>query len=194
MNLDVRDMQTEAPFRLKVLMNMTESFESISRSAGYNFDMAENVIRGRNRFGPNDPLPLISILEPPVQPDEIPTPNEIGIFAGNWQILVQGFLPDDFKNPTDMGYYLLADVKRILGEERTRYVPNAAQQSDRFRNPFGMGRYREGLDSERKANWIESLNFGVGVVRPADEVVSDKAYFWLPVTLKIYEDTLNPFV
>lgn len=184
----------EDPFRLKVLKQMTLSFEQNVQGSEFNYSLSGRVFRGINKFGTEVEVPFLSILEPPVAADELPTPDASGHFRGNWNLLLQGFLENDRKNPTDPGYYMLCDVKKRLGMERTRLVEGAANDGDRFRNPFGMGKHRDGIATDRKSNYIEGISFGLGVVRPPDETVSDTAYFWLPVTLKIVEDTLNPFM
>jgi len=62
-------------------------------------------------------------------------------------------------------------VKKRLIEERIR---------DRQRDILGMG------------DVVTELRLSQGVVRPADEI-SDKAYFWMRITLGIVENLNEPY-
>jgi hypothetical protein len=173
------------PFRLRVQKSLTAALQQITPANGYYSDMSdttddrgkplERVYRGRTLFGEDDPLPMLSILEEPIAPetDLAPTGGTSGI--GPYDLMVQGFVDDDKKNPTDPAHMLMADVKkRLIG------LKEDERQSHRvFR--FGP-----------KANTVVGVSFGGGVVRPADEV-SAVAYFWLRVSFELAEDHLNPF-
>jgi len=45
----------------------------------------------------------------------------------------------------------------------------------------------------RLGNLVDSVSVGVGLVRPPDQNVSDKAMFWLTVSVKIIEDISDPY-
>lgn len=183
---------TADPFRLRVQKAIGSSLELNVSGTEFNYTLADHVFRGRALFGPSDGTYLVSILEPPVPPEEIVKPPEVVKGPVLWNLLIQGFLPDDPANPSDQGHVLMADVKKRFAMEKKRFVDGAIEQSERFRNPFGLGMMRDGVPA---ANYIQEISFiGTGIVRPPDDGVSDKAYFWLPLTLKLVEDIENPFV
>jgi hypothetical protein len=169
------------PFRLRVKKAITDALKEITPANGYNFDFSQAVFRGRLVFGQGDPLPMLSILEPPLPLDRLPAPTNAGHSGGDWDLLIQGFVKDDKDNPTDPAELAMADVKKRLAVEQSRQLTLPR----RGHNPFG-------LNSE-KGNRVESIKIGAGVVRPPEEGVSTKAYFWLTLTLKITEDNSQPF-
>lgn len=173
------------PFRLRVLKGLGLVLESISIADGYKHDLIGRVFRGRDLFGgENDPIPMISILEPPLPIDQLEPPITASKSTGSWDLLLQGFVDDDPINPTDPAHVLMADVKRRLAIEKKRTLPNSAGQPD----PLGMG-FNGG-----RGNVVTDIIIGPGVVRPPGDGVSNKAYFWLTLTLKIAEDIEQPFV
>lgn len=185
---------TLVPFRLRVLQAITTTFETVIVAGDeYTYSAAGKVKRGRRYFGPNDGLPLISLLEPPIADNPIPVPREVGHGNNLWSLLIQGFVEDDLDNPTDPAHLLLADVKKCLALEKERQIMAVGRMTTKP-SPFNMGQYRTG-STEAFTNYVEGIEtIGQGVVRPPDEGVSDKAYFWLNLTLKIQEDIKNPFV
>lgn len=158
--------------RLRILKALTAALETIHPDDGYTHDMTGRVFRGRDLFGATDPLPMIAILEAAELEEQIPSPLTSEHQAGPYTLLIQGFVDDDRFNPTDPAHALLADVKRKLVEERQR---------DRGKDMFGMGRN------------VTEIRMSRGVVRPPEEFVSDKAYFWLRVTLTVVENLADPF-
>lgn len=167
-------MPQDYPFRLQVLRAITESLSQINPENGYVNDLSSAVFRGRLYFGENDPLPMVSILEPPLPPDPIHSPAGSAKQVTDWDMLVQGFVADDPVNPTDPAHVLLADVRRALALERAKEID--ADEP----NMFGMGRA------------VRSLHLGSPVVRPSDDI-SAKAYFYLPITIKVAEDLSDPY-
>lgn len=159
------------PTRLRVLKALTTVLETITPANGYTHDLSGKVFRGRDIFGYQDPLPMISILEQIEEQEQQPSPETAGKAHGPWTLNLQGFVPDDRDNPTDPAHHLMAEVKQRLVEERIR---------DRQRDIFGMG------------DVVTDLRLSQGVVRPADEV-SDKAYFWLRMTLALVENLHEPY-
>lgn len=134
----------------------------------------ERVFRGRELFGTSDPLPMVSVLEHPRALDALLAPEGSQSAVGEWDLLVQGFVTDDPKHPTDPAYVLAAEVIAVIAK--------AAAQP---RNILGLG-FREPC--------VSKLAIGSPVVRPADGVNSDQAFFWLTLTLTLVEDRENPFV
>lgn len=164
-------MEHEDPYRLRVLKNLTEALEQITPANGYRFDLTGSVLRGRDTFDSNDPLPMVSILESIAEKPVLQSPRAGGNNATDWELLVQGWTEDDKKHPTDPGQHLLAAVKKRLTEERRR---------------------GEGYDILGMGGTITDIKCSTGVVRPPDEV-SAKAYFWLKVELSMVENVLDPY-
>lgn len=168
-------MPHEQPFRLRVMMALTDTLNAISVVNGYKHDLEGHVFRGRTIFGESDQLPLISILETPQPIDQISSPEFSVASTGDWDLLVQGFMEDDPNHPTDPAYRLVADVMQALARQRKRMLPG-----NRGQDILGMG----GL--------VDRIDIGSPVVRPADEN-SAVSYFWLRVTLHIVEDMEKPY-
>lgn len=169
-------MAATVPLRIRILKKFTEVLERAIfqypyPSNGDPVPLTGKVFRGRVVFGDKDPLPMLSILEVPIPLDQVPAPPDSTASNGRWELLVQGFVEDDFKNPTDPGHWLMAQVKKVIAEERKKNSDFAI---------FDMGKHVINI-------WV-----GAGVVRPPDEI-SAKAYFWLNVTLELVEDLADPF-
>ncbi|MEG3175870.1 hypothetical protein U1872_06480 [Sphingomonas sp. RB3P16] len=182
----------QRPFKLAVLYRLTEIIKAVTPANGFVSDLAdftdgegvamERVFRGRAWFGADDPLPMISVLEGTAPGDdtasEPPMINTQGTDY-NWTLLVQGFVEDAPLHPTDPAYLLLADVRRKLVAERARKLPNDPTTPD----VLGLGTGK---------NRVTEIHVGPGVVRPADDV-SGKAYFWLTITLRIFDYAADPY-
>jgi hypothetical protein len=149
---------------------LTAALEEITVVNGYQHDLPGRVFRGRVIFGERDPVPMVSILEVPLPLEQIVSPRDATESAGGWDLMIQGFVEDDSKNPTDPAHRLLADVKKRLALEKRRVTAGEV---------FGM-------------NAISGIRIGPGVVRPPDEV-SAKAYFWLSLVIEMVEDLADPF-
>lgn len=175
-------MAHDDPYRLRILKGLTRSLEQISISDGYKYDLAGHVWRGRSVFGPNDVVPLVSILEPPLPIDSIKQHEDDATTQGEWDLIVQGFMDDDASHPTDPAHYLMADVKKRLAVERKTNFGGRHKGIAPKYNLFDLG----------MGTALSIVRVGAGVVRPADEV-SSKAYFWLTLTLKIAEDDDDPY-
>lgn len=163
------------PFRLEVQKRLTALLSEITIANGYLVDVGENVFRGRGVFGDETPTPCLSILEVPIPLDQLPPPGDAPLAKGGWELVVQGWVKDDKKNPTDPAHVLMADVKKCLAAEMKK--ANWDQPEDGI---LGLGR------------WVTKLYIGAGVVRPPEEV-SAKAYFWLTITLDLAEDLEHPY-
>ena len=169
-------MASTIPFRLRILMAVTECLKGISKANGYSTDLGGNVFRGRVIFGDNDPIPLVSILEAPLPDEPDPTPPAGGAWKGTWRLMIQGWVDDDKNHPTDPAHYLLADVKKALAEERKKMI-----RPGRGNDIFGMG------------GKVTDIRIGACVVRPAEEQVNEYANFLLSVTLEIAENMADPY-
>lgn len=159
---------TPLPRRLVILRRVSEVLEQCRHDGS---TMEGRVFRGRVVYGDNDPIPMISLLEPPIPLETMISRADNPHSAGKWELLVQGFVHDDDQNPTDPAHMLMAEAKHFLNIEKKR---------ERGNNPFGLG------------GMVTSVSIGQGSVRPPDEV-SNKAFFWLVLTLGIVENLDDPY-
>lgn len=174
-------MATRVPKRLEILRAITLALKDICPPNGYEFDLRDDehgrarVVRGRLHIGDDEPLPMISLVEPPMAAVPLDTKRQGDNTArlGEWDILIQGWARDDAQNPTDVAYQLEAEVRRRLAIEKVR--PDARPGSANGRNYFGLG------------TKILNMNIGSPVIRP-NEHVSEQAVFYLVLTLQIGED------
>ncbi|SON54319.1 hypothetical protein HDIA_0778 [Hartmannibacter diazotrophicus] len=169
------------PFRLRAAKALTAVLQEITPDNGYVNDLSASVFRGRSIFGSTDPVTMVSILEPHTEHRDLPTPVAASAMAREWEMLIQGFVKDDPNNPTDPAHTLAAEVCRRLAIEAGR----KAQAPERGFDPLGMNK-------RDMKNRVEGILIGSPIVRPADEI-SNKAYFWTRLTLKIVEDISDPF-
>lgn len=178
-------MTLQIPFPLALMMGMTDLLKTITPDNGYQHDLSDyvdaggvtrhRVFRGRNVFGNDDPMPLLTILENPhTDPAAQESSANSGIHVGPKEYLIQGFVEDDPDNPTDPAYYLMADVQKCLA------LHKESQFGQYQRTYFGLpGR-------------IGDFIIGTGVVRPPDGV-SAYSNFWLLLTVTFGVDFANPF-
>ncbi len=158
------------PFRLRVLEALTAHLEGVTIAAGYQHDLAGRVFRGRSTFSADAPVPMLAILErdPEGARPTRSSPPRSGTIETRWDLLVQGWVQDDSAHPSDLAYYLSADVMRRLYEARTDDI-------------FEMrGR-------------VADLEVHRCVVRPPEDR-SALAMFWCEINLHIFEDARNPFI
>ena len=156
-------------YRLVALKRLTDHLKGITKLAGYDYDLAGAVFRGRTLFGEGDPIPMISILESPR--------SDAGLFAGDnaarkedWSLLIQGWAHDDPVNPTDPAYGLMDAVEQRLS--RLISVSGATGNPD-YPDEYLLGRS------------VADVTVLPGVVRPPMEQVSSKAFFYLPIRLSL---------
>lgn len=169
----------EDPLRLKILKRLCEYLgQEIKVSNGYYTDLGDNdCFRGRIIFGDGDPIPMLSLVETPnpiIQEQSSPVNS---VSKGQYPLYVQGWVADDYKNPTDPAHYLLADVKRALSKIRER--PSDAQPGN--------------FQAWNLDNLVSDIVIGQGIARPAEDMVSNKAFFWLDISLEIVENLDTPY-
>lgn len=156
-------------YRLDVLIALTELLEGIVPTAPTISPtlptLTGRVFRGRARFGDNDPDTMISILEAP-RPGGAIYGGDFEARAEDWQLLIQGWCPDDKGHPSDPVYYLADDVEKRL--ERISAITNGT----------GYPKYPEHY---MLGNRITKFQQGSPVIRPPTENVSSKSFFYLPV-------------
>lgn len=169
--------------RLATLKALTAYLnEEITEANGYEHTLADGAVtRGRMFYTADDPLPNLSILDN-VNPDRFPSiagkqDGEAGEAKTRWIVLVQGWVEDDKRNPTDPAEQLMADVKKALS--KLDHDPNPMSN-----DPMSEHHLLGGL--------ITGLEIEPGVVRPPDEN-SSQAYFWLRVILHFVENVRDPF-
>lgn len=163
--------------RHRVMKALQKALKQITPSNGYGYDLSEAVFLGRSEYGDGDPLPMVSILEPPVNNDKTLNIDNCSKNHHRFQAIVQGFAPDS-PNPeddTEEGYYLLAEVRRRIAQELRGAVDEIGN-----RNILGEG------------SSLVSMKMDPGVVRPADSL-SNKNYFWMLVEFEIVEDVTDPY-
>lgn len=161
------------PIRLAVLKALTEllSGEYGTDENGNPYNLTGKVFRGRNEFGTEYALPMLSILENP-RPSYSNTAGENEArLEPNWNLLLQGWAADDLENPTDPAHWLMAAVEERLGLVTER-------RNDGSNRPKDAAAFMLGFKDT-----VSSFDFGPGVVRPADKTVSSKAFFYLPVRI-----------
>lgn len=168
--------------RLATLKALTDYLEGeVSVANGYLHDLVDAVFRGRLQFDDEDPVPCLSILEN-VNPDRFPQrqgfdDGDTGDSVSRWVLLLQGWVKDDKRNPTDPAEQFMADVKKALAKLDTDPNP----MSDDAPHPaYLLGGLIVGLEIEP------------GTVRPPDQN-SAKAYFWMRVILRFNENVRDPF-
>lgn len=160
--------------RLTILKRLCAHLEGIDGGYPYEHNLKGRVFRGRPAYGAGDPVPLVSVLEGKAADygqfaDEAQT-----VRKDSWLLLVQGWVKDDTLNPTDPVYSLLADVELRLSDiiATERGVP-------KFSGIYHLG----GL--------ISGLTIAAPVVRPPEDGVSSKAFFYLPVLVGLKSDLTN---
>lgn len=172
-------------FRKRVMKGLCAALKEITVANGYIHDLgdfedsagrtAERVFRGRDFFGDNDPLPMLSVLEDPRAPDPMNGSTTSGKSQNTFRVLIQGFVADDKEHPLDPAYDLSAEVIQALVV--------AKQASSGIL----------GLDKALRAPCVMGLSIGQPVHRKGRDEVSDHAYFLVGVTLLLAEDLEKPF-
>lgn len=165
--------------QLDILRALTTHLEGINPENGYDYDMRGRVFRGRAEFGDDTPLPHLSILEAP-RPDAEPVVggHERAFMSEDWTLLLQGWVDDDKTNPTDPAYELKAAVELRLSDLVAIREANGL--------PLVPSAYRLG-------NRLSHIAIGPGMVSPPRPNISAKAFFYLPIVLKIASSPTAPF-
>lgn len=169
------------PQKLIILKALTEWLEGIQHvepdpGSGIvgadwrGFNLQGAVFRGLSVYGEQEALPMLSILESP-RPD-------VPVYAGenrearaeDWVLLLQGWVKDDKRNPTDPAYMLADVVERRLGQ-----LIATDPQSGFAIDPanYLLGRR------------LTKLEISPYVVRPPTEGISAKAFFYMPLKLGV---------
>lgn len=166
----------DSPKRLEVLKRLCTQLETITVVNGYQHDLTGRIWRGRDRFGEQDEVPMVSVLES--------ARGGEGQFAGyargerkeQWTVFVQGWAREDRLNPTDSAYLLAADVEKSLAK-----IMQVTAQG----RPYDPAVYRLG-------GLINHLDLAPPVIRPPDEI-SAKSYFYMPLRVDFSVNLVDPF-
>lgn len=162
--------------RLKILNALTNHLRGINGIDPYEYDLSASVFRGRDRYGDSDPVPLVSILEGKAADYGQFADERNTVRLDSWLLMLQGWVEDDPLNPTDPAYRLLADVELRLSD----IVATDNRGLPKYPGIFLLG----GL--------ISSLTMAQPVVRPPEDGLSSKAFFYLPVLVGLKSDLSKP--
>lgn len=157
--------------RLQILKKLTAHLAGIDGVYPYQHNLANAVFRGRNVYGDGNPVPMLSILEGKATDYGVFADENRSVRKDSWLLLIQGWTQDDIVNPTDPVYALLADVELRLSDivAKENGVP-------KFSGVYLLG----GL--------ISDLTIAAPVVRPPEDGLSSKAFFYLPVLVGMKSD------
>lgn len=174
--------------KLAAMVALTGLLETMTRANGYEYDLAPvrddsgklfpRIYRGRTVFGDDDPVPCLSILEGPL-PDENPryADDNNGVRTEQWVLFLQGWAETNKDNPTDPCYAMMACVQRHI----SRVVQKRQSGLPSYPDVYMLG------------GAVVSFTIGPGVVRPPQDGVSSRAFFYLPVVLGLPVDVTEPF-
>lgn len=176
-------MPKPVSIKLAIMKALTDVLhDSINGGEEYHHDLASvpnSVQRGRLLYGDDDPVPLVGIVEPPV--------NDLSFFAGmngetradNWRLIIQGWVQDDRIHPTDKAYDLAADVEKAL----SRIIDTSSPSRS------GMGTAKPTYpDDYMLGGLIGGLRIEQPICRPAQDGVSSKAFFYIPIVIQVATD------
>jgi hypothetical protein len=161
--------------RLYILGRLTTLLEGITHDG---VSLVGRVHRGRSVYADETPVPCLGIIEAP-RPDDavIEAADDRLRRVENWTLLIQGWVADDKMHPTDPVYPLLEAVERKIVEVVAR---------THMGNPVNPSVFMFG-------GAVTGMRLSPGVVRPPQNNVSSRAFFYLPVTLNLPVDLAAPF-
>ena len=144
------------------------------------FDLSKSVYRGRLEFGDEVKGPFLAVLEAPRQLDPFGAGTGNLVQDEDWTILIQGFATEDKKHPLDPAYELLAWTQMRLA--RITHEPRDGSRGGLYSQEWRLG----GL--------VTKVRYQIPIVRPGKDVVSDTAYFYMPISVGAVTDLTMPFV
>lgn len=169
------------PTRLLILRRLTALLEEVAYQdeAGNDVLMLGRVSRGRILLGEESKPPLLSVLEA-ARPDPHTgyAGDENDAHHDMWPLLVQGIIEDDIDNPTDPAYFMVAAVEAQLSKI-------IAVDANTGHALFPQHKDLGGL--------ITALEIMPPVVRPPEDKVSSKAFFFLPIRLGVAISSDQPY-
>lgn len=142
---------------------------------------------GREGFGEDETKKrIVSFIEPPKPAEIPPAPTNSQIRTYQWNVFLQGMLPDSLERPTFFAYEMCADIKSALSE--LVEMPKGAMAVSNILN-LGPSAQKE----RGNRNNLSDMHIGAETVRGSGDH-SRFTYFWLPVYLNITEDLKSPRV
>ncbi len=175
--------------RLRTLKLLSQWIvQEVTIANGYKHDIAE-LIRGQGYITDATPLPCVSILEAPL-PDRGRLVGGGNDNSGNakanerWVLLVQGWVEEDPRYPTDAAYELMADVKKAIAKLFTQQALDDGLTIKMEGEPPLRAYYLAGL--------VNDIEIEPGTVRPVEHP-NEKAFFWMRVILKFTERVNDPY-
>lgn len=173
------------PTRLLVLQRLTKLLEGVEVTfdGGMPISMQGRVVRGRNIIGDETEAPFLSLLDAP-RPD---TPEYAGtnqMRKDDWTILISGIATDNKANPSDNGFWFVAAV-----EERLGLVVDVHKARG---TPLYPEHYML-CDGNLDKQLITKLEVAPPVVRPPEDKLSSKAFFFLPIRVGIAGAVGKPY-
>lgn len=165
--------------RLAILKYLTAHLEGINPDNGYpGYNLKGKVFRGVDRFGAShaDMRPFMSVLEAKATDYGKFASEDQAVSLNDWVLLIQGWVVDDPRNPTDPAYPLVEIV-----EERLSMLIALDDEG----KAIYPGVYRMG-------GMIATLTLAQPVVRPPEEGISESAFFFLPIRVGLKVDIRNP--
>lgn len=169
--------------QLGLLKLLTTHIEGITPLNGYDFDLTGGVFRNRLLFGDDVPDTMVSVVEHLQGDITTDVAGEENIErAETWILLVQGIAKNDLLNPLDNLYNLKASVEHRLA----RLIKRNNYGDPEFPSEYYLG----------VKDWqvITGITIGPGIVSPARQGISEKAFFYLPLGIGLALDISSPFV
>lgn len=162
--------------KLQILKKLTQHLEGITLNNHYSHDLNGHVFRGRSLIGADESIPCLNLIESPSALDGFFADMLKTVRKDTWIILLQGWAEADPIHPADKVYALLADVQRRLSD----IVALQDDQRPRFPGIYNLG----GLTSD--------FEIGADVVRPAEEGLSTRPFFYLPIRVTVSLNLTDP--
>lgn len=170
--------------RLMMLKALTAHLEQdITDSTQHGWSLIGKVLRGVYNVDSKRALPCLSVLDNP-DPDRYPRRAggdgyDAQLQKDDYILLIQGWVNDDYDNPTDPAHNLMADVKQSLAKVCNDNNPDVTGVPNHPNYLLG--------------NLITGMTMEPGTVRPPIEEISNKAFFWMRVNVKFVENPNNPY-
>lgn len=164
--------------QLLILKRLTDHIAGVTPANGYDYDLAGKVYRGISKFGADQPLPFVSILES-MRPDQRTVDGGLEKLhrKESWELLIQGWVDENREYPTDDLYGLKGCVEKRIAE---------IVAMDNFGNPVYPAVFRLG-------GLIVELKIGPGVVRAATPQVGGAEAFYLPIIVVYAINLADPY-
>ena len=172
-------MPDAIPFRLAILKEIEVRLARVNPTNGYISDLSGPgaVETGRLWLGDSDPVPMVTVVEPPLVIEQARKQKDNPNRATEWDLIVQGWVEVSRKKPIDGAYIMAAEI----GMELTKVLKERdGPGSDASTNFLGFGPR------------IQSFLVGSPVVRPPEHA-SANAQFYLILNMQIVEDMAKPF-